>query len=107
LLGEDEKASVMELTTSWKEEGIEIGRGQGIEIGRGQGIEIGRGQGMELGREREYLLLLRQLRKRFGALEPGWEEKIRKFSFDQLEELGEAFIDFTSPQDLRNWLATR
>jgi hypothetical protein len=95
LLGEDEKASVMELTTSWKEEGIEIGRGQGIEIGR------------ELGREREYLLLLRQLRKRFGMLEPGWEEKIRKFSFDQLEELGEAFIDFTSPQDLRNWLATR
>jgi hypothetical protein len=87
LLGEDEKASVMELTTSWKEEGIEIGR--------------------ELGREREYRLLLRQLRKRFGMLEPGWEEKIRKFSFDQLEELGEAFIDFTSPQDLRNWLATR
>jgi hypothetical protein len=87
LLGEDEKASVMELTTSWKEEGIEIGR--------------------ELGREREYQLLLRLLRKRFGALEPEWEERIRKFSFDQLEELGEAFIDFTSRQDLQDWLACR
>ena len=73
--------SVMELTTSWKEEGIEIGR------------------------EQERQLILRMLRKRFGPLEPEWEARIGQFSFEQLGELGEALVDFASRQDLRTWLA--
>jgi hypothetical protein len=64
----------MELTTSWMEEGIEIGR------------------------EREYQLLLRQLRKRFGPLESEWEARIRGFSFEQLEAL-------KTRLDLETWLS--
>ena len=89
LLGETEKATVMELTTSWKEEGIEIGRQEGRQEGR----------------ERECQLILRQLRKRLGPLEPAWETRIRQSSFDQLEELGEASVDFTAALDLQQWLA--
>jgi len=89
LLEESEKTSVMEMTTSWKEEGIEIGKEKGIEIGR----------------ERECQLILRLLRKKVAPLDPEWEARIRQFSFEQLEELGEASVDFTSRLDLKNWLA--
>ncbi len=86
VLDETEKASIMELTTSWTEKGIEIGRQEG--------------------REQERQLLLRMLRKRFGPMEPEWEARIGQFSFEQLGELGEALVDFTSRLDIRNWLAT-
>ena len=89
LLGESEKANVMELTTSWKEEGIEIG------------LQKGR----EEGRKRESQLVLRLLRKRFGSLEAEWETRIQGFSLDQLDQLADALVDFNSRPDLENWLA--
>jgi hypothetical protein len=89
LLQQDEKTGVMELTTSWKEEGIEIGKEEGIAIGR----------------EKERQLVLRLLRKKFGSLDPQWESRIAQFSFEQLAELGDAFLDFTSRTDLQHWMA--
>jgi hypothetical protein len=89
LLGESEKANVMELTTSWKEEGIEIG------------LQKGR----EEGRKRESQLILRQLRKRFGSLDPEWETRVQGFSLDQLDQLADVLVDFNSRLDLENWLA--
>jgi hypothetical protein len=75
----------MELTTSWKEEGIKIGRREG--------------------RQRECELILRMLRKRLGILKCATEARIRELSFDKLEGLGVASLDFTSAADLKNWLA--
>ncbi len=89
LLDEAQKTAVMELTTSWKEEGIKIGREEGREEGR----------------ERECQLIVRLLQKRLGPLESDWEARIRQFSFGQLQELGEASVDFTSRLDLKDWLA--
>jgi hypothetical protein len=77
----DEKEEVMELTTSWKQEGIEIGRTEG-----------------------EFDLLIRQLTHRFGELEPALEAQVRALSRGQIEDLGIAMLDFKSRDELVNWL---
>jgi predicted transposase YdaD len=78
----------MQIVTSWMEEGIE----QGIE----QGIERGRKQG-------ELTLLNRQLNRRFGSVSPQLQERIDNLPIAQLEELGEALLDFTTIDDLSAW----
>ena len=100
---ESEKVKVMELTTSWKEEG----RAEGMEKGRAEGWAECRAQERREAHERECQLILRPLRKRFGPLEPEWEERVRQLSFDQLQALAEALVDFLSVAELKNWLAAR
>jgi len=72
-----EKEGVMEIVTSWMEKGLEQGE-------RG--------------------LVLRQLRKRLGGLDEAAAARIEALSTDQLEELGEALLDFSNPDDLAVWL---
>jgi hypothetical protein len=88
LLNETEQATVMELTTSCKEEGIEIGRREGR-------------------REGECELVLRILRKRWGIVPTEAVSAVGQLSSDQLEELAEASLDFKSVEDLKNWLAAQ
>ncbi len=76
----------MQIVTSWMEEGIE------------RGIEQGRKQG-------ELALLNRQLNRRFGSLSSQLQQQIENLSIPQLEDLGEAMLDFTSVADLEAWLA--
>lgn len=84
---------VMEIVTSWMERGIE----QGIE----QGIE----RGLQRGKQEEALaLILRQLPRRIGAVNPELQGKIRSLSISQLEELAEALLDFSKEADLIAWL---
>jgi predicted transposase YdaD len=52
-------------------------------------------------------LALRLLTRRIGPLESEAEQKIRTLSLIQLEELGEALLDFTTIADLENWLSTQ
>ena len=80
-----EKEDVMEIVTSWMEEGLEKGRKEGLEKG-------------------QRVLVLRQLRKRLGALDERAESHIEALSTERLEELGEALLDFSSPDDLAVWL---
>jgi predicted transposase YdaD len=70
----------MQIVTSWMEEGIEQGRKQG-----------------------ELALLNRQLKRCFGSLSPELQERIENLSIAQLEELGEALLDFTTIEDLEAW----
>jgi len=93
LLGESEKTRIMELTTSWKEEGIEIGR------------QMGREEGRQEGRERESQSIVRLLEKGVGRLDAEWETRIGEFSFEQLGELGMALLDFKTREDVKDWLA--
>ena len=72
-----EKEDVMEIVTSWMEEGLQKG---------------------------QRVLVLRQLRKRLGALDERAESRIEALSAERLEELGEALLDFSSPDDLAIWL---
>ncbi|MDB9418800.1 DUF4351 domain-containing protein [Microcystis aeruginosa CS-556/03] len=73
---------VMQITTSWMRQGIE------------QGIE------------REKTLIIRQLNRKLGEINPALETKIMKLSIDDVEALGEALFDFSAVEDLINWLNT-
>ena len=75
----------MEIVTNWMERGIE------------QGIERGKQQG-------EVALITRLLNRRFKGVTPEVEAKIRSLSTEQLENLGEALLDFTAASDLSAWL---
>ena len=83
----------MEIVTSWMEEGLE----QGLQEGRERGLQ----QGLQQGEQR---LLLRQLTRRFGVLPDDFQARIGVLSIEQLEQLGEALLDFTALADLTNWL---
>ncbi len=103
-----EREVTMEITTSWEEEGIAKGLAKGIAIGekRGEkrGEQRGEQRGLQQGLERERSLVLRQLARRLGALSQRAQVSVARLSFDQLEQLGEALLDFNDPHDLTAWL---
>ncbi len=72
-----QQEEVMEIVTSWMETGIQ---------------------------KEAASMVLRQLKRRCGSLTPELQERIQRFSVEQLEELGEALLDFTGLDDLTTWL---
>ena len=64
-------------------------------------IQKGRIEGIQQG---EANLVLRLLNRRFGELPPHITETIQKLAVEQLEDLGEALLDFETQADLINWL---
>ena len=76
----EEKEEVMQIVTSWMEEGIE------------KGIE------------REKNLIIRQINRKFGQIDLELETKIRSLNIEIIEALGEAIFDLDDVEDLRNWL---
>jgi hypothetical protein len=82
-LEEQEQEGIMQIVTSWMEQGIE------------RGIEQG-----------ERSLILRLLNRQVGALTPEIESQIRTLSLSQLEALGDALLSFSSSADLQNWLSS-
>jgi predicted transposase YdaD len=54
--------------------------------------------------EGELNFALRLLVRRVGTITPETEAQIRTLSLPQLEELGEALLDFSQPSDLQDWL---
>ncbi|PZV07856.1 MAG: flagellar assembly protein H [Leptolyngbya sp.] len=75
-----EQEVVMQIVTSWMEQGIE------------QGLQ------------REKALILRLLARRVGELPDVVKLQIDKLSITQLENLGEALLDFSTFTDLEIWL---
>ncbi len=57
--------------------------------------------------EGETQLLLRQLSKRFGQMGNLRIQAINQLSLEQLEDLGEALLDFNNVTELDNWLKSR
>ncbi len=49
-------------------------------------------------------MVLRQLNRRLGGVLPQLSLKIQSLSVEQLENLGEALLDFESTADLEQWL---
>jgi predicted transposase/invertase (TIGR01784 family) len=67
--------------------------------------EEGREEGEQRGREAEgRSLILRQLTRSVGELPQDVRSRIETLSLEQLENLGEALLDFTSIADLLSWL---
>jgi predicted transposase YdaD len=87
-----ERESVMEIVTSWMQQGIE----QGIQQGMQQGIEQG-----------ERSLILRLLTRQVGELPESAKLQIDTLSVSELEALGEALLTFTALSDLEAWLASQ
>jgi len=70
-----------------------------------EAMEEGEVKGRQEGRQNEAkTLLVRQLSKRFGKLTDRQEMQISELSVEELEELGEALLDFASITDLDGWL---
>ena len=89
---EEERGKVMQIVTSWMEEGIEKGREEGREEGRKEGT---------------LQLVLRQLARRVGELSTPTAGRIRSLSQTELEALAEALLDFQAPGELERWLSGR
>ncbi len=66
-----------------------------------EGLEIGLQRGKKVEAEQ---LILRLLRKRFKNLTNSQVEYISALDLEQLENLGEAFLDFSDPTNLDEWL---
>lgn len=80
-----QQENVMQIVTSWMQQGIE------------QGIEQGRKRG-------EKILVLRQLRRKLGELNPRVQDQIMALSLEQVENLGDALLDFVTVHELHHWL---
>ena len=51
-------------------------------------------------------MIVRLLNRRVGGLTAQLQERIQQLSTPQLEDLGEALLDFNAIADLKNWLIT-
>ncbi|WP_414550070.1 Rpn family recombination-promoting nuclease/putative transposase [Anabaena sp. CCY 0017] len=75
-----------------------------LEEGEQRGEQRGRQEGRQEG---ERSLVLRQLTRKVGELPPRMREQVETLTLEQLENLGEALLDFTSLLDLEAWLANK
>jgi predicted transposase YdaD len=108
-LSPQEREVTMELTTTWKEEGIREGWQKGLLEGKQEGLLEGKQEGLLEGKQEGLLeealnLTRRFLTKRIGLPSPDLEERMGKLSRVQLEQLFDAAYDFASSDDLQAWL---
>jgi predicted transposase/invertase (TIGR01784 family) len=62
-------------------------------------------QGLQQGKQEEArAMIIRLLTRRFGTVDLQKQAEIESLSVNQLEDLGEALLDFSSVADLTNWL---
>ncbi|MFN6565136.1 MAG: DUF4351 domain-containing protein [Nostoc sp. ChiSLP01] len=65
-------------------------------------------KGQQQGQQQEaFRFLMRQLRRRFGEIDSLIIERIRGLSTEQLEVLGEEFVDFSEISDCHPHLCDR
>ena len=80
-----------------------IGTEKGIERGFERGLKEGIERGLKQGKLELVMLLLES---RFGPLSPAIKTRISRLSIEQLENLGEAILEFASMSDLTAQLQT-
>ena len=86
----------LEETRAYKEL---VARGQ--RIGRREGRKKGRKEGRQTEAQ---ALIQRLLQRRIGLVTPDQQARILALSVDELESLGEALLDFSTPANLTAWL---
>jgi predicted transposase YdaD len=52
----------------------------------------------------ELSVVVRQLSRRIGNISPRIQSQIQALPLPQIEALSEALLDFSTPDDLTNWL---
>jgi len=73
---------------------------EGVEKGLQEGVQ----QGLQEGLQHERSLILKLLARKIGVISPQNRSQIESLPLPQLEALGEALLDFSTPDDLDNWL---
>ncbi|MBE9258824.1 DUF4351 domain-containing protein [Dolichospermum sp. LEGE 00246] len=86
-----EKEEVMQIVTSWMEQGIE----QGIQ-------QVLQGRQEAITKEKD--LIVRQIKRKVGNIDIELETRIKSLNLEVIEVLAEAIFDFATVEDLRNWL---
>ena len=81
-----EKEQTMAVMTYWEQKGLQEGRQEGLTQGKEALVE-------------------RQLQRRIGAVSANTSARLGRLSPDELDDLGEALLDFSSQADLDQWLA--
>jgi hypothetical protein len=89
----DEQELIMQLSPLYLEK---------IQAAERVGEERGKAEGKAEG---ETGLILRQLNRRLGSVPDGVLAQIQQLTISQLDELGEALLDFTTLTDLESWLS--
>ena len=74
------------------------------EMVRQQGLQQGLQEGLQQGLQQEKRLIIRLLNRRIGEIDSSFIQRIERLSIEQIEELGEALLDFTAITDLEIWL---
>ncbi len=92
-LEETEREEIMQIVTSWMEQGLAAGRAEGRTEGKAEGERSG-----------EVRLVLRLLARRVGTVPTSLEAQVQALELPQLESLGEALLDFSQLSDLTDWL---
>lgn len=77
-----EQEQIMQLTTSWEQKGIIIGR-----------------------QEEKLAITLRLLNRKLGSLSDAIASRIKSLEPSQLDALTEDLLDFNSLDDLQTWLS--
>jgi predicted transposase/invertase (TIGR01784 family) len=80
----EEQEEVMQITTSWMQQGLE--------------------QGLKQGAEREKDLIVRLLKRKIAPIDANLEAEIKALDLELMEALGEALLDFLTVENLRDWL---
>jgi predicted transposase YdaD len=62
-------------------------------------------EGREEGIQRERTLVMRLLTRKVGELPEDVRQSVETLPLEELENLGEALLDFSSIADLQSWLA--
>lgn len=79
-----EKEEVMQIVTSWMEQGIEKGRQEAI--------------------TKEKDLIVRQIKRKVGNINIELENRVKSLNIEVIEVLAEAIFDLDTVEDLQNWL---
>ncbi len=82
------------------QEGLQLGEQRGLQLGEQRGLQLGEQRGLQ----RQIAMLLRQLTRKFGQLNPSLKNRISKLSVVQLENLAEDIFDIEAIADLNDWL---
>lgn len=71
-----------------------------LKRGKEEGRQEGRQEGM-------FLITLRLIKRKFGEIEPALEEQIKTLTSEQLEAFGDALLDFSSQNEVKEWLDSK
>ncbi len=96
---EEDREDVMQLSTAyleWEQKTLQ----RGEERGEKRGEERGEIKG-------EQKLVIQLLNHRISKIEPSLIERIRQLPAEQLEQLALALLDFSTVDDLQQWLESR